>query len=352
MEAWDCPACATYNSAHHATCTMCGAPRPTQPSASVPPPAPVLPPASVPPPAPVLPPASVPPGSADESPTVPQPRPPAPPEDASSWLTVDAPPGSESAWPEPSPLPGPPEPSPLPGPPFTEPPPEQSPRPASQWSAGKLWLALAAVVLIAAAAVAVRPVSRWVYNVAFADKTAAPPTPVPTPDGPPPTTPVRSPTASPTPTSTPTPSPSPTGTVVGIVKIDVATDDPAVNDVAATLDDYFSGLNNKDYGRALSTFDPAGTVNPNNPSSAAAFRQAVSTSTDSDVVLRRLAQDNTGKGVLQAQVTFQSNQSAGFGPKGSENETCTRWDVTYILTQPSGPRYRIFGSTTAIHTPC
>jgi hypothetical protein len=335
MEAWDCPACATYNSAHHATCTMCGASRPTQP------------PASVPPPAPVLPPASVPPGSAGESATVPQPRPPAPPEDASSWLTVDAPPGSESAWPEPSPLPEPP----LTQPPFAEPP-EQSRRPASRWSAGRLWLALAAVALVAAAAVAVRPVSRWVYDVAFADKTMAPPTPVPTPDGPPPTTPVRSPTASPTTTTTPTPTPSPTGTVVGIVKIDVATDDPAVNGVAETLDDYFSGLNNKDFDRALSTFDPAGIVNPNNPSSAAAFRQAVSTSTDSDVVLRRLAQDNTGKGVLQAQVTFQSNQSAGFGPKGSENETCTRWDVTYILTQPSGTRYRIFGSTTAIHTPC
>jgi hypothetical protein len=76
----------------------------------------------------------------------------------------------------------------------------------------------------------------------------------------------------------------------------------------------------------------------------------VSTSTDSDIVLRDVTHDANGR--LRAVVTFQSTQARGYGPKGSENETCTRWNITYILTQPDTGRYRIFASTNASHATC
>jgi hypothetical protein len=167
--------------------------------------------------------------------------------------------------------------------------------------------------------------------------------------------PTRVPTTGPTATVRPPdliPSPTPTPTAAGLVRDDTGSDDPRVSDVVAMFTTYFSGINSKNYSRALSVFDPGGVINPNDATQAAAFRKAVSTSTDDDITLRGIAPDSTGRGTLQAQVTFRSQQDPGYGPKGSENETCTRWEITYVLTGGGGSGYRILNSPAAAHGPC
>jgi hypothetical protein len=51
-------------------------------------------------------------------------------------------------------------------------------------------------------------------------------------------------------------------------------------------------------------------------------------------------------------ITFVSHQQAGYGPKGRPNETCTRWDVTYLLSSPAAGQYKIVKATKATSRPC
>ncbi|WP_327009929.1 hypothetical protein OHA72_23475 [Dactylosporangium sp. NBC_01737] len=104
-------------------------------------------------------------------------------------------------------------------------------------------------------------------------------------------------------------------------------------------------------GPGPALYDPAGIVNPNNPKSVTKFSNDVATTYDDDITLRSVTADTTGKGVLQARLTFRSRQDAGKGPVGRPEETCTRWDVTYVLSRPAG-RYLIRAGNGASSAPC
>ena len=168
------------------------------------------------------------------------------------------------------------------------------------------------------------------------------------PTGSPPAT--TAPPATSSGTSRPTTAPSTAGPTsaapttpssVGVVAIDPAVSDPRVGDVAAMFDSHFSAVNAKDYAKAIAAYDPAGVINPNDPAQASDFRQAISTTTDDQIMLRSIGPDSSGRGVLVARVTFRSHQQAGYGPRERPNETCTAWDVTYSVSQPGGT-YKIF----------
>ncbi|WP_345129305.1 hypothetical protein [Dactylosporangium darangshiense] len=139
---------------------------------------------------------------------------------------------------------------------------------------------------------------------------------------------------------------------VGTVRLDPSLDPVQAPAVAAVFDTYFSAVNSRNAGAALAVMDPSGSINQNDSSAVRRFSDGISTSTDDDILLLTLGPDSSGKGLLQARVTFRSRQDPGKGPKGRESETCTRWDVTYSITKPGGGDYRIWGSTSAGNRPC
>jgi hypothetical protein len=173
---------------------------------------------------------------------------------------------------------------------------------------------------------------------AAAGATAAPATTQPLPD----------PTPKPT-TGAPTPTRPAT---VGMVDIRSVNGDPRAVDVATMFDRYFSGVNDKDYQRVLAVYDPAGVLNPGDSAQAAAFSRAVSTTTDSDVTIVELGDDTTGAGAVQARVRFTSHQASGYGPKTAPQQTCTTWDVTYVLTFTRTAGYRILRSSRSSNAGC
>jgi hypothetical protein len=150
----------------------------------------------------------------------------------------------------------------------------------------------------------------------------------------------------PPPSSTPPSSPA---TKVGLVDIGAVQNDPRAPDIGAMFDIYFSAINNRDYDRALSVYDPSGNVDPNNPAHRQAFIDGVSTTTDSDASVLSIGGDGTA---TTARLTFQSTQQAGKGPIPRPQETCTRWDVTYVLSSPAQGQYRILRAAQAQNRPC
>jgi hypothetical protein len=160
------------------------------------------------------------------------------------------------------------------------------------------------------------------------------------------------PTGVSSPTRTP---PSPTASASPSAPPRLVTTDPSVSDsraaaVADMFEDYFTAINNRDYDAALAAYDPAGVINPSDARQAADFKQAISTTTDSQIVLRSVGPPASGRGVLDARVTFRSNQQPGYGPRERPTETCTAWDVTYALSQPAGEYKIVIGKAT--HAPC
>lgn len=149
-------------------------------------------------------------------------------------------------------------------------------------------------------------------------------------------------------TDTPTTDPaSPSSSSsVGVVQIDPSiVSDPRAQQVAAMFDNYFSGISAKDYAAVLALYDPNGVLNPNDPKQVQSFEQAETTSSASNVTLSALDPSSGTGPVTTAQVTFQSNQDAGYGPSDNPNETCTLWTLTYTLTYTSEGRYLINQST-------
>jgi hypothetical protein len=144
---------------------------------------------------------------------------------------------------------------------------------------------------------------------------------------------------------------SPPPVSVGMVDVRAVAANPAVLAVGGLFDRYFSGINTKRYEQVLALFDPSGFLDPNDPAQVKSFTQGVSTSTDSQVVLRSITDDATAAGDLDVRLTLRSHQSAGFGPPGSPDETCTDWDITYQL-RPAGGGYRILKPQAVAHTPC
>lgn len=161
-------------------------------------------------------------------------------------------------------------------------------------------------------------------------------------------------TASPTAPGTGTPSDTQPsflpGATVGLVNYSEAAGTPEAVDIARMFDGYFSAINAKDANRAISYFDPAGVVDPNDPNARSRLAQAIATTTDSDIALRAVSRDTTNEQGWTARVTFRSNQQPGYGPRGREAETCTLWDAIYRLSY-SDQTYRILQST-ATNSPC
>jgi hypothetical protein len=148
-----------------------------------------------------------------------------------------------------------------------------------------------------------------------------------------PTTTATTRTAVPTPTyAAPTytapPTPPPASTMIGIVDVTKVRADTRAQTVGTVLNEYFSGINDRDIARTLAVMDPAGVVNRNDPRQVEKFRADVSTTTDTDIVVHWIRAYDTTGGTL-AGVTFTSRQDARYGPDG---QTCTHWSLTYILS--------------------
>lgn len=143
----------------------------------------------------------------------------------------------------------------------------------------------------------------------------------------------------------PSPSPSPIPvSSVGMVSIDTpVAEDPRAQQVAALFDTYFSAISEKNYARVLRQYDPAGSVNPNDPQQVKSFEKGISTSSDSNVALEGLS-PNAPDPATTAEITFESTQAAGYGPSGARDQTCTQWTLTYQLTYSDAAGYRILTS--------
>jgi hypothetical protein len=203
-------------------------------------------------------------------------------------------------------------------------------------------LAVVAVLVLAGGAWYTGLVDR----LGFGPDSPAAPTVAPTTDGPT-VDPTVEPTVDPT---TPTVDPAPTA--VGMVAIDPTVTDPRAAAVAELFDAYFSAVNAHDTRRAVSAYDPAGVIDPTNADQVATFERETSTTEDSDVALLAVEDDPSGAGgaAVRARVTFTSRQDPGFGPRGRPSETCTHWEVAYVLT-PAGSGYLIHGGS-ATSAPC
>jgi hypothetical protein len=145
------------------------------------------------------------------------------------------------------------------------------------------------------------------------------------------------------------PSPTPSPTQTGTVEVATAVTDGRATDIAAMFNTYFDGIKSKQYQAAASVFDPAGQIDPNDPTMVDIFAKGLETSTDSEIVLREIA--DAPDGTVRAVVTFLSHQAPGYGPKGREQETCTRWSVAYSLSQSTAAGYRILRSK-GTSSPC
>ncbi|BCB91512.1 hypothetical protein Psuf_088250 [Phytohabitans suffuscus] len=143
----------------------------------------------------------------------------------------------------------------------------------------------------------------------------------------------------------------PTPAAVGLVDTSAVAADPLAPAVAGMFDRYFTAINARDYDLAVTHYDPAGVIDPGDPQERQAFAAGVSTTTDSQIRLLSIAPGGDG-GTVLARIAFRSQQDPGYGPKGRERETCTRWDVTYALSTAADGRYLILRATVAASQPC
>ncbi|MEY9934648.1 hypothetical protein ABH926_009316 [Catenulispora sp. GP43] len=149
-----------------------------------------------------------------------------------------------------------------------------------------------------------------------------------------------------TPSPTPTPPPSPPATTaVGLVQIDPSlVGDPRSVQVATLFDSYFSDITTKNFDAVFALYDPSGDLNTNDQQQRDSFEQADKTSTDDNATLTALSPAGPGAATT-ADVTFRSQQAAGYGPGNDPNQTCTMWSLTYTLTYTSDDKYLIKSAT-------
>jgi hypothetical protein len=127
----------------------------------------------------------------------------------------------------------------------------------------------------------------------------------------------------------------------GLVGIDPSVTDPRAPGVAAVLDTYFNGINDKDYDAVAGVLDPEGVIDPGNPSHMDALAEGTRSTHDSDIVLNSLTGARADR--LKAGVDFRSEQASGDGPLRAPEETCTRWSLVYTITVRSDGAYLIRG---------
>jgi hypothetical protein len=149
-----------------------------------------------------------------------------------------------------------------------------------------------------------------------------------------------------TPSFTPDPTAAPPSVSAGGIDLSAVADDPAVAEVAGTLDNYFGAINRHDGAAAASNFDPSGAVNPNDPHQVAQFQRDTSTSADDQVAIHAIAPDPGAAGGYLVSVSFRSQQAPSFGPGG--NQACTLWNLSYHMTA----EFKLLRSSGASHTAC
>ncbi|WP_285471745.1 hypothetical protein [Actinoplanes sp. NBRC 101535] len=123
-----------------------------------------------------------------------------------------------------------------------------------------------------------------------------------------------------------------------LVTVDRTVTDKRAPAVAAMFHTYFTGINNKDYVAVGRVLDPDGAVDPRDTDQMAAFAEGTGSARDSRVVLHALS--TAGDGTTTADVRFRSEQEPGDGPDGRLDETCTVWQITYVVSGTDGA-YRI-----------
>ena len=157
----------------------------------------------------------------------------------------------------------------------------------------------------------------------------------------------------PTPSPTPSPSPSRVTSPDGLVTYSAVTDSPYAEDVAALLDTYFGGINDRNWDRALSAYDPSGqAVRPGAPGARQRFIDDVSTSIDSAVTIWSIspAYDAAVSEGLLVHLGMTSHQAADKGP--SPGETCTNWQLTYELSPMPAGGWWLYSARPSSHTAC
>lgn len=97
-------------------------------------------------------------------------------------------------------------------------------------------------------------------------------------------------------------------------------------EVGATLNLYFTSINQADFATAYAQIHPANQMS----NGAAAFEQGIKTSVDSNIHYRQLSRSGRD---LVTWVTFRSRQDSAYGPVGL---TCADWSLDYTLRQSDG----------------
>src|SRR5664280_841589 len=159
--------------------------------------------------------------------------------------------------------------------------------------------------------------------------------------------------ALPTPSPPPSPSLSRVTSPDGLVTYSAVTDSPYAEDVAALLDTYFGGINDRNWDRALSAYDPSGqAVRPGAPGARQRFIDDVSTSIDSAVTIWSIspAYDAAVSEGLLVHLGMTSHQAADKGP--SPGETCTNWQLTYELSPMPAGGWWLYSARPSSHTAC
>lgn len=188
-----------------------------------------------------------------------------------------------------------------------------------------LWMAVAAIVLLAAGGGAFALVKAT--GKPQAARPGSPPPSLAARATTPPTQPASTQPATPQASATPSASPSPSPSLVGIAP-DVQ---PVSPQVEVVLSHYFQGINDRNYAEYASSQTAHGKENQ--PESS--FDSGYATTTDSDMMLTSLTP--TGDSDLTATVTFTSRQS----PSDSvDNSSCNNWTLNLYLV-PGGSGYLI-----------
>jgi hypothetical protein len=120
---------------------------------------------------------------------------------------------------------------------------------------------------------------------------------------------------------------------------------PDANDIAHTLDAYFTGINSGDYQTAWNQFSP--NLKSKNPFSQ--FSDNTGGTIDQDVTVTAVTVN--GDGSARTSVTFTSTQPPDKGVV--PGQTCTDWAITYSLQLGDGAGgWLISGTPSAQHTAC
>lgn len=120
--------------------------------------------------------------------------------------------------------------------------------------------------------------------------------------------------------------------------------DPAPGPLDA-LTDYFLGINSGDYATAYAVLSPRLQAEQG----LGEFEDSTRTSYDSDFELLEVTERDDG---VLVGLAFTSLQATGMGPDG---ETCTRWELDYLLVQDDTGAWRIESASArggSGHTPC